>query len=79
MKYTFQLSCQNHLLCTVQTADVDNLGGPDGISAAGADILPGGTGSGGYRWRGRRMCAGSSDAVAAVFVPIDQNIAQVII
>ena len=54
MNCTFQLSCKNHLLSTVQTADVDHLSGPDGVATARADILPG------------RTCPGTSRLVAEI-------------
>ena len=76
---TFQLSRKHHLFCTVQTADVDVLGGPDRIAATGTDILPGGACTGCYRWRGGSMCAGACDPVAAVFVAVDENVTQIIV
>ena len=79
LKFTFQLSCQHHLLGTVQASDVDHLGCPYGIAAARTDILSAGACTGDCRWRRRCMCACYGDSVTAVFVAVDENVAQVIV
>ena len=79
LKCTFQLSCKHQLLCAVQTADVDVLGSPDRITAAGAVILPGGTRSGDWWRRCRCVCAGACDSETAVFVAVDKDVSKVIV
>ena len=79
LKCTFQLSGQDHPLATIQASDVDHLGSPDGITAARADIFPGGACSGCGWWGRRGVCACSSDPVSAVFVPIDEDVTQIVI
>lgn len=64
---------------TIQAADVDGFGSPDGVAAAGADILPGGAGLAPGGWRGWSVRAGSCDLVAAVFVAVDENVGQIVV
>ena len=79
LNYTFQLSSQNHLLGAIQTTNVDGLGGSDGITTAGADVLSCGTGLDSCGWRGRSVCAGSCDYVAGEFVAVDENVGQIVV
>ena len=76
---TSSLSCQYHLFCAVQTADVDVLGSSDGIAATGTHIFSGGACFGNYWWRGGSVCAGACDSVASILVAVDQNVAQIVI
>ena len=76
---TFQLSCKNHLLSTVQTADVDGFGSTDGIAATGAKVLA----CAGCSWRWRCRCsavrASTGDSVTEELVTVYQNVAQIVI
>ena len=79
MNYTFQLSCQYHLRCAIQTADIHRLGCPHRITAARADIFSGGAGFGNRRWRSWCVCAGSCDPETTAFVPVNENVTQIIV
>ena len=72
-------TCQNHLLCAIQTTDVDVLGSPDGIATAGANILPGAGCFAGDGNAGCASCTAHRDSDTVVFVAVDENVGQVIV
>ena len=73
------LSGENHLLGTVQTGNVDNLGCPDRIAAAGAEVF---AGAGCARRRRSEVAAVSAcagDLETSELVAVDQDVGETVL